>query len=345
MININHDSTSTKPEKIELEVDLSKESYVSNNAGGSGILTFKNSKKENLEYIAAENHSYIRDKESGHRVTFSNAGYTGYKQELADLQKAARQYITAQRNLLNQRIDDNRDTTEAHDQPIDYFKSNYGPLVGKDEKSQLAYKQYKEAINKSNFSLQIDCNNSLEEGLTYDLFLNEINNIINKINVRITVANEIKNKELYDLNAKKETNPNYEEQRHELNNNQNSKLLNLLYAEEGAASNLRERFNKLHTRIVTQQTTGFSTMVIDGVSSDTSDLISSNKNNSFDTNTLTDYFEFVDKESVCNNQERNSNDAMTECMSEFSDKTQSSEVLYVITPFDNFNLPTIAMIH
>ncbi|WP_145496124.1 hypothetical protein, partial [Yersinia bercovieri] len=122
MINNDHYSTNTKPEIIELEsklennkleVDLSKKSYIISDTDGTATLTFKNSKKENLVYIPGENCSYLLDKKSGHKVTFSNAGYAGYNQALANLQKAADELEDALFNNYNLTVDGDIDAITA----------------------------------------------------------------------------------------------------------------------------------------------------------------------------------------------------------------------------------------
>lgn len=316
MINSNHDSTSTKPEKIELEVDLSKESYVSNNAGGSGILTFKNSKKENLEYIAAENHSYIRDKESGHKVTFSNAGYAGYKQRLDNLQLAA-------------------DALEGA------FFYNYGLTAGGSKDAKTANEQYSKAINDSNFTYQILRQYYSEGDIPSDLIIHKINNAIEALDLIIRVLSHNQRERIAEINETIDRNANYNEAIYAVENNSDSKKIRNFIVEKKAFSKYKEQFAELCKYMVENQNIGFDKIIVEGKTHNAKDFIASNKALFFDVNSI----DYTNKESGCNNPEGNSGDAMTGYISEFSDQTQSSGVLYVVPPFDTGNLPPIAMTH
>uniref|UniRef100_UPI001C93F61D hypothetical protein n=1 Tax=Yersinia bercovieri TaxID=634 RepID=UPI001C93F61D len=85
--------------------------------------------------------------------------------------------------------------------------------------------------------------------------------------------------------------------------------------------------------------------IIENVTYNSKYLITSNKTNSLQVNSLDDYFDYTNNESECINPEGYPYDVMAEYISEFSDQAQSSGVQCEVIPFDTGNLPTIAMIH
>lgn len=52
------------------KIDLAQSHYVIKDTGGTDTLTFKNTKKDDLEYSYKDGHAYIRDKKTKNVVTF-----------------------------------------------------------------------------------------------------------------------------------------------------------------------------------------------------------------------------------------------------------------------------------
>ncbi|CNE76185.1 Uncharacterised protein [Yersinia bercovieri] len=333
MINNDHYSINTKSETIELEgklennkfeVDLRQRNYIISNADGTATLTFKNSKKENLVYIPGENCSYLLDKESGHKVTFSNAGYAGYNQALANLQEAADEIEHALFNNYDLTIDGDGDI--------------YRDAI-------TANKHYNKVINDSNFTHQILYQNYNEGDIPTELILHKINNVIEVVDIKIRILISKQNEKIDNLNAMKDEITNYNKLLHDINNNIDSKRIDRLNAEKKAFSNYKNLLHDLNNHIVDNQMTGIKEMIIENVTYDSKKFITSNKTNSLQVNSLDDYFDYTNNESECINPEGYPYDVMAEYISEFSDQMQSSGVQCEVPPFDTGNLPTIAMIH
>ncbi|CQD39140.1 hypothetical protein [Yersinia mollaretii] len=136
-------------------IDLGESSYVISDSGGADTLTFKNTKLENLEYSIKDGRAYIRDKKTQNVVTFDDSGYT---EREGNVDKAYNRFQSAYHGTDMQKAIEKHSDTNIK---LDNLKYKISEL-------------YEIAHNEMN---------------PEDLFLRPINDINNKFDKLISIAN------------------------------------------------------------------------------------------------------------------------------------------------------------